>query len=154
MMPEDERAGNIAPELSESDISQMSPLVLAYIGDAIYELLVRERIVSEGNRQVNKLHHESIRYVSAAAQAALMHSMEDRLTPAEMSVYKRGRNATSHTVPKNQSVGDYRVATGFEALMGWLYLNGNLERIAELTGEDMRGLSKKRPSGEKNPEDI
>ena len=113
-----------------------SGLTLAYLGDAVYELMVRERIVAQGNKQVNKLHRETTKFVNAAAQAALIESVLDELTDEEMAVYKRGRNATSHTVPKNQSVGDYRKATGFEALVGYLYMNGNIGRIEELFFKD------------------
>ena len=115
-----------------ADYSQYSPLALAYIGDAVYELIVRDRIVREGSRQVNKLHHEAVHYVNAGAQSKLILKMQPLLTPQELRIYKRGRNAVSHTVPKNQDVADYRRATGFEALVGWLFLNGSYERILEL----------------------
>lgn len=114
--------------------TQYSPLVLAYLGDAVYELIVRENLVREGNRQVNKLHKEATHYVSAAAQAELMMAIEDKLTDEEKAIFKRGRNATSHSTPKNQDVLDYRKATGFEALIGWLYLKGDMDRIFELIG--------------------
>ena len=109
-----------------------SSLALAYIGDAVYELMIRKMVLAEGNRQVNKLHRESTSYVNAAAQAKLIESVLDELTDDEMAIYKRGRNAVSHTTPKNQSVADYRKATGFEALVGYLHLSGDDERIREL----------------------
>ena len=113
-----------------------SGLVLAYLGDAVYELMIRERIVARGNKQVNKLHREATRYVNAAAQAELIENVMDELTDEEKNIYRRGRNATSNTVPKNQSVGDYRKATGFEALVGYLYMTGNINRIEELFFKD------------------
>ena len=118
-----------------TDPSQMAPLALAWIGDAVYELIVRRRILSEGSRPVQKLHREGIRYVNAAAQAALLDSLEERLTDEEKSVCRRGRNANVNTAPKNQSLADYHKATGFEALIGWLYLKGDIARILELCGE-------------------
>ncbi len=114
------------------DPSVYSSLALAYLGDAVYELIVREHVLLQGNRQVNKLHKESTKYVNAAAQASLMHDIEGCLTEEEMAVYKRGRNATSHTVPKNQDMTDDRHARGFEALIGWRYLKGNMARIMEV----------------------
>ena len=122
---------------SGTDPDGYSSLALAYIGDAVYEIIVRERVLSEGNRQVGKLHREAVKYVSAGAQAALMERILEKgiLTEEELAVYKRGRNATSHTAPKNQDVIAYRKATGFEALIGWLHLKGEKERIKELTDE-------------------
>lgn len=118
---------------SGMDPALYSPLALAYLGDAVYELIVRERVLKEGNRQVAKLHKESTKYVNAGAQADLIMKIEDRLTDEEKSVYKRGRNANAHAAPKNQDVIAYRKATGFEALIGWLYLRGDMDRIHELT---------------------
>jgi len=109
-----------------------SALGLAYIGDAVWEIIVRTKVLSEGNRQVEKLHHESIKYVQASAQAARIESVMDKLTEEEIGVYRRGRNAKPHTMPKNQSSSDYHKATGFEALVGWLYLKGDMDRIKEL----------------------
>ena len=121
--------------VSTPDYSQYSPLALAYIGDAVYDLIIRDKVVRKGSRQVQKLHRETIHYVNAGAQSELILRLLDSLTPEETAVYKRGRNAVSHTVPKNQDVGDYRRATGFEALLGWLFLEGQYDRILELTGE-------------------
>lgn len=120
---------------SATDPSQYSPLALAYLGDAVYELIVRERVLAEGNRQVNKLHKESTKYVNAAAQAELIMRIEDKLTDEEKAIYKRGRNANAHAAPKNQDVIAYRKSTGFEALIGWLYLRNDMDRIMELIGE-------------------
>ena len=120
---------------SVTDPSQYSPLALAYLGDAVYELIVRERVLAEGNRQVNKLHKESTKYVNASAQAELIMRIEDKLTDEERAIYKRGRNANAHAAPKNQDVIAYRKSTGFEALIGWLYLRNDMDRIMELIGE-------------------
>lgn len=109
-----------------------SPLVLAYIGDAVYELYIRSMLVSKANMQVNKLHKEATGYVKAKAQAELIRKLMDKLSEEEISIYKRGRNAHSYTSAKNADIVDYRCATGFEALIGYLYINGNEERIAEL----------------------
>ena len=109
-----------------------SPLVLAYMGDAVYELMIRERIVLQGNRQVNRLHLAAVHLVKAGTQAAMIRLLEPLLTPEELSVYRRGRNAHSHTTAKNASVIDYRMATGFEALVGFLWLSEQKERLRDL----------------------
>ena len=117
-----------------TDAGMYSPLVLAYIGDAVYELIIRTRIVNEGNCPVNQMHRKSSSLVKAAAQAELIHLIMEDLTPEEQAVYKRGRNAKSATAAKNATIQDYRTATGFEALVGYLYLNGEKERLIELVG--------------------
>lgn len=118
--------------VEECDLSHYSPLVLAYIGDAVYELILRTVVVSKGNKQVNKLHRETSRYAKAQAQAAMMDTLLPLLTEEEVDIYRRGRNAKSHTTAKNASVRDYRKATGFEALMGYLYLSDCRSRLIEL----------------------
>ncbi len=117
-----------------------SPLVLAYMGDAVYELMIRERIVLEGNRQVNKLHHAAVHYVKAGTQAELIRLLEPDLSEQEKAVFRRGRNAHSHTSAKNASVIDYRMATGFEALIGYLWLAGEKERLRTLVDLGLRRL--------------
>lgn len=114
------------------DIRSFSPLTLAYIGDAVYEIVIRTIIVEKGNAPVNKLHHKASSLVKAVAQKAAMEKILPLLTKEEEAVYKRGRNAKSYTSAKNASVIDYRIATGFEALMGFLYLTGRNERMLEL----------------------
>ena len=114
------------------DIRSFSPLTLAYIGDAVYEIVIRTIIVEKGNAPVNKLHHKASSLVKAVAQKAAMEKILPLLTEEEEAVYKRGRNAKSYTSAKNASVIDYRIATGFEALMGFLYLMGRNERMLEL----------------------
>ena len=119
-------------DVSDDDKKQaelFSPLVLAYMGDAVFEVFVRKMLVRKANVQVNKLHKRASSIVKAEAQARMIAAIKDELTEKEKSIYKRGRNAKSHTTAKNASVSDYRKATGFEALMGYLYLNGEHKRM-------------------------
>ena len=109
-----------------------SPLVLAYIGDCVFDLIIKLRVAGGGNRQVHKLHEETSRYVQASAQSFMMRAMQEHLTAEEHAVYRRGRNAKSVSPAKNQSITDYRRATGFEALLGYLYLNQEYDRLTEL----------------------
>lgn len=111
---------------------EYSPLVLAYIGDAVYEVYVRTMIISKGNMQVNKMHQEAKKYVKASEQAEIYHSIETILTDKEMSIFKRGRNAKSATMPKHALLSDYKHATGLEALVGYLYIDGQLDRLMEI----------------------
>ena len=123
--------------LEKQDICSYSPLTLAYIGDAVYELIIRSMIVTEGNAPVNKMHKRSSSLVKAETQAEYIKYMleNELLNEEEMRIYKRGRNAQSYTKAKNASVTDYRMATGFEALVGYLYLSGQNERMLELVGK-------------------
>lgn len=117
---------------SKTDPNQLSPLTLAFIGDCVYELFVRETLVNEANRPASELHTEKVRFVSAAAQAEAFRLIEPMLTEKEQEIFRRGRNAhTTHT-PKNMTGADYHTATGFEALFGFLYLSGDLPRLREL----------------------
>ena len=118
--------------LPQVDIQTYSPLTLAYIGDAAYELVVRTFLVDQGNSRPDKLHRKASSMVKAAAQAAMAEALKDSLTEDELSVYRRGRNAKSPTMAKNASMSDYRKATGFEALMGYLYLKGEQKRLIDL----------------------
>ena len=122
------------------DIRSFSPLTLAYIGDAVYEIVIRTIIVEKGNAPVNKLHHKASSLVKAVAQKEAMEKILPLLTEEEEAVYKRGRNAKSYTSAKNASVIDYRIATGFEALMGFLYLMGRNERMLELVKISVNNL--------------
>lgn len=126
----------------KQDICSYSPLTLAYIGDAVYELVVRSMIITEGNAPVNKMHKKSSGLVKAESQAEIIKYFLEKelLSEDELRVYKRGRNAQSYTKAKNASVMDYRMATGFEALMGYLYLLGKSDRMMKLIAV---GLSKK-----------
>nr|WP_052446672.1 ribonuclease III domain-containing protein [Candidatus Soleaferrea massiliensis] len=110
----------------------MSPLTLAFIGDAVYELLVRERIVGDGSMPVGRLHSMAVGKVCCTFQAKAYELLSERLTEEEYAVMKRGRNANGAKVPKNSSPADYRRATGVETLFGYLYMMGRLERINEL----------------------
>lgn len=124
------------------DIKTVSPLTLAYIGDCIYDLYIRTIIVEAGNAPVNKLHKRVSDLVKAQTQMELIKSIEDILTDEERQVFKRGRNAKSYTSAKNASKSDYRNATGFEALLGYLYMIGNIERISFLIKEGLVKLEK------------
>lgn len=120
-----------------------SPLTLAYIGDGIYEIIIRTFIVTKsGNEQVNKLHKKSSSLVKAETQAKLIHAIMEELSPEEERIYKRGRNAKSFTAAKNASIKDYRTATGFEALCGYLYIKGDMERLLFLVKSGLRNLEK------------
>lgn len=111
---------------------QLSPLNLAFIGDCVYEILVRETLVAEANRPVNDLHKESVRFVSAKAQTEAYEKIKDLLTEEETAVFKRGRNAKVGHSPKSATEGEYHCATGIEALFGFLYLSDRTDRIKEL----------------------
>ena len=119
-------------QMKEVDIREYSPLTLAYIGDCIYDLIIKTKVISEGNKQVKKLHQETSSMVQASAQSEMMRALQPLLTEEEHAVYRRGRNAKSVSPAKNQSLTDYRRATGFEALMGWLYLKREWKRMADL----------------------
>lgn len=127
-------------QLEDKDLRTYSPLTLAYLGDAVYELLIRTVLVKKGNCPVNQLHRRASSLVKASAQSGMMEILEPRLTEEELAVYKRGRNAHSPTMAKHATMTDYRRATGFEALMGYLYLKEEYGRIVELIrtgiGED------------------
>ncbi len=118
-----------AEGLNPKDYSAIS---LAYIGDTVYDLFVRCTILKKGERQINDIHNDAIKAVSAKAQARSVHNIEEFLTEEEMGILKWGRNAKSGRVPKNADAVDYRWATGFEALVGYLYLKGELERLEEI----------------------
>lgn len=119
-------------QLEEINITDYSPLTLAYIGDGIYEIVIRTIIVDEANRQVNKIHKAASGLVKAGTQAKMTHLIMDDLTEEEIQIFKRGRNAKAVTRAKNASMSEYRRATGFEALMGWLYLSGKSDRMMDL----------------------
>lgn len=126
----------------EQDVRTYSPLALAFIGDGIYDLVVRSVVVERGNRSSNELHKRTVKYVKAQAQANMAAALLEELTEEEEAVYRRGRNAKSCTMAKNASAGDYRKATGFEALMGYLYLAGRTGRMLELIkkGIELTGM--------------
>lgn len=124
VITEDDTAGASPDELT--------PLDLAFAGDAVYGLLVREYLLKSGSRPVKELHTLAVEMVRAEAQAKAAHIIMPMLSPDETAVYKRGRNAKVGGIPKNATPGEYHSATGLEALFGWLYLNGSGDRIEEL----------------------
>ena len=127
-------------ELEERDPIGYSPLVLAYIGDGVYELVIRTKVVNRGNTQVNKMHKVTSGLVKAQTQAQMYLLLEEELTEEERAVYRWGRNAKSATMAKHATMRDYRMATGFEALMGWLYLSGRLDRLTELVSLGLKKM--------------
>ena len=130
-------------QMKEVDINSYSPLTLAYIGDSIYDLIIKSLVINQGNRQVNKLHKETSMYVQASTQSLMMRAMQEELTEEEHAVYKRGRNAKSVSPAKNQSITDYRRATGFEALLGYLYLKKEWKRMLDLVKIGLDSLKEK-----------
>ena len=114
------------------DVQMLSPLVWAYVGDAVYELYIRTNLVNNSNAKPHKLHVESIKYVKAAAQAENLRKIDSILTEEEKDVVRRGRNVQNHHVAKNASVADYAHATAFEALIGFLYLTNQDKRLEEI----------------------
>nr|MBP3598611.1 ribonuclease III [Eubacterium sp.] len=124
-------------DLDRRDINTYSPLTLAYLGDAVYEIIIRTLIVEGKEGAVNTLHRRSSKLVNAGAQATIFNAIESQLLEEELAVYRRGRNAKSHSVAKNASIHDYRMATGFEALMGYLYLIGDMNRAIALVRQGL-----------------
>ena len=133
---EDERNGarRLQPGMTAEEVRKLSPLTLAYIGDAVYELYVREQIIRTGEMSPGKMNRAAVGKVRAEAQAALVEELEPLFTEEEAAVYHRGRNAKSHTHAKHASLAEYHRATGLEAVLGYLYLLGEDERIWKLLG--------------------
>ena len=131
-----------ALHLKPVEAGEYSPLALAYIGDAVYELAIRTLVMNRGNMQVNKMHKKTANLGKADAQARFYLLLEEELTDAEKAAYRRGRNAKSFTMPKHATMKDYRMATGFEALMGYLYLSGRTERMVDLVALAMTKTGK------------
>lgn len=126
--------------LSEKDWKMYSPLTLAYIGDAAYELIIRTIFVKKANCQPQKLHRQVTACVSAKAQAKMIGALQPLLTEEEAGVYRRGRNSKPYTKAKNASMQEYLEATGFEAVMGYLYLQGQFARMNELAARGLEAL--------------
>lgn len=126
--------------IEEVDVRTYSPLALAYIGDSVFDLLVRSVIVSKGNMAVQKYHKQASSIVNAHAQAAMIIALEPELTEEEHAVYKRGRNSKPATTAKNASVKEYKIATGYEALLGYLYLTNQHERLIDLVKKGLEIL--------------
>lgn len=121
---------------NDKQINMMSPLTWAYVGDSVYELYIRTYLSNTTNLNPHKMHVKSIQYVKASAQANILKKLE--LTDEEKDVVRRGRNTQNHHLPKNASIEDYAYATGFEALIGYLYLNKKEERLAEILEESIK----------------
>ena len=119
-------------KVSKDEAEQLNPLVLAYIGDAVFEMYVRMHIIGNGRYKTNTLHKMSIAFVSAKAQAKILDRICDKLTEKESEIIRRGRNAHANTIPKNATIADYKKATAFEALIGYLFLVKNEERVEEI----------------------
>ena len=119
-------------KLSEIEIKMLNPLIWAYIGDSVYEMYVRSFIISDPKRTANELHRKSIKYVKASAQSSHLEIILPYLTEEESDIVRRGRNSKSHHLPKNADVIDYRRATAFEALIGYLYLMQRYDRLCEI----------------------
>ena len=117
-----------------TDVNLINGIALAFEGDAVYSMYIRRHLIFQGLTKPNQLHREATKYVSAKAQANLISLMlkEEILTEKEEEIYKRGRNANSHTKAKNADIGTYRMSTGFEAVMGYLHMTGAIERLEEL----------------------
>ena len=120
------------PELTKAAVNQYSPPALAFLGDAVYEQLVREKLLLHANMPVGKLHKIAVKYVCCEFQSAAVERIFDRLTEDEQAIYKRGRNADGITAPKHSTVSEYRRATGLECLFGYLNLLGRDERVREI----------------------
>ena len=139
-------------QTEEHDIRSYSPLSLAFIGDCVYDLVIKSLIIRKGNRPVNVMQKETSRLVQASAQSAMMRVMQEHLTEEEHAVYRRGRNAKSVSPAKNQSITDCRRATGFEALIGYLYLKKNYRRIVDLIKTGLVGLEEAEEKDERPEE--
>lgn len=125
-------------EFSKSEARMLNPLQLALIGDGVYEIYIRNYVLSSNTElTAHKMHKEAITFVKAKAQSTIMHELEEELTEEETYIFKRGRNTRSNTIPKNADVRDYRMATGFETLIGYLYLVGEKERLDYILGKSI-----------------
>ena len=129
---------------------QYNPLVLAYIGDAVYEVFIRNMLIERKKISVHKLHVKSILYVKASAQASVLHEILKDLNDDECDIVRRGRNAKSGTIPKNAKVSDYKHATAFEALIGHLYLSKQYERLNEIMEKAVKLIDQKLSEGVAN----
>ena len=140
MMFQPNREGGVMQRYSHADVKQLNPLVLAYVGDAYFHLFVRTRLLSYEQAKVQALHAFSAQIVSAVWQAKAYQGIEDRLTEEERGIYRRGRNAKSHA-PRSASVAEYHASTGFEALLGSLYLSEQNERLYEIAEASFQIIS-------------
>ena len=127
-------------DCKDVDLRTYSPLTLAFLGDCVYDIIIRTVVVERGNRAPQGLHKKKSYLVNAKTQKELIESIQELLTPQEEDIYRRGRNAKSYTTAKNASVGDYRKATGFEALLGYLYLDDKMDRVLFLVKEGLKRI--------------
>lgn len=127
----------------EQEVRRLNPLILAYIGDAIYEIYIRKYLISTQKTLVNQLHKSAIQFVKAESQSFIIHHIIGDLTQEEQIILKRGRNSKSQTIPKHADVSDYRYATGFEALIGYLYLVGEEKRLVDLIAKSIELIQNK-----------
>ena len=118
--------------IDNKNLNLINPLVLAYVGDAVFEVYVRTKVVNDGMLKTNKLHRLSIEFVKAKAQAEALERIKDNLTEEELNIVRRGKNVNSNTIPKNAEIADYKKATALEALIGYLFLGENQDRLNEI----------------------
>ena len=123
---------SFSKNISSQEANQMNPLNLAYIGDAVHEIYIRKYLLLNYNGKVNEVNKKCVKFVKATAQSRVVNTIMEDLTLDEIKIVKKGRNASSKTVPKNTDLIDYKMATGFEALLGFLYLTGNSERLEDI----------------------
>ena len=119
----------LLPRYDVGNVNELSPVLLAYVGDAVYELYVRTRLLTRGNRPVREVHNEAVSLVRASTQAKLLKEIARELSDEEKEVIRRARNAKKLTPPRHTDASDYRLSTGLEALLGYLYLKGEKERL-------------------------
>ena len=124
----------------EHEINQMSPLNWAYIGDAVFELYIRNKLINETNYKPHKLHIEAIKYVKAKSQAEMLNNIHNILTEDEKDIVRRARNAENHHLPKNSNIIEYKYSTAFEALIGFLYLTKKEDRLKEIIEISLKSL--------------
>lgn len=118
--------------LSKQEVMSLSPLIMAFIGDSVYDLFIRTHIAVKGNRPINKIHKECVQYVKASSQSEILKKLYDIFDEEEKDIIRRGRNVKSATIPKHAGIEEYRLATAFEALLGYLYLLGRYDRLDEI----------------------
>ncbi len=119
-------------EKDEQDINQLSPLTWAYVGDSVFELYIRTKLINETNLKPHELHIKAINYVKAKSQAEMLNNIIDKLNEDEQDIVRRGRNAENHHLPKNANVHEYMYSTAFESLIGYLYLTKKIDRVKEI----------------------
>ena len=135
---------NIEKKMSKGELNRISPLTLAYLGDTVYESYIREYIIKKNIfTKINELHKEAIKYVNAHSQSKAIKGLEKELTEEEMSVFKRGRNHKKNTAAKNAKIVDYRHSTGFEAVIGYIYLSGNIDRLEYIISKSIEIIEDK-----------